>query len=326
MYRLISNIFPRKSRDKFALLLRYADIKAVPDKFLGFLITFGLLFSILISILFKLLFNLPFIIYLIVSFVVIGFILYFPIILKADKKSRVIEEHLPDALQLMSGNLRAGITIDHALLLSTRPEFGVLNKEINLVGKQITMGKSISDALLSMTKRVRSKTFEKTILLIVSGLKSGGELASLLEESAEDLISKRIVDKKVRSSVNMYVIFIFIAIAFGAPLLFGLSSYLIGVLTETLGQVELPQTSQVSIPFTISSGPPTLNQEFVTNFSLIFLLTSVILGSLIIGLISKGKEKYGVKYIIPLLILSIGLFYLVRLLINNFLGGLFAFT
>ena len=125
--------------------------------------------------------------------------------------------------------------------------------------------------------------------------------------------------------MEVLFIFIFIAIGFGAPLLFGLSSYLIGVLSETLGQIEVPKTAEVDIPFTISSAP-SLSQSFVVGFSLSFLIVSVIFGSLIIGLINKGKEKYGIKYIIPLLMLSLGLFFIIRFLISTLLGGLFTFS
>lgn len=325
MYRLISKITPKKLRDNFSNLIIYANMKSDPDKFLGFMIVFSLLFSIFISILLKILFDVSFIISFIPAVIITGFLLYFPISLKADKKGKIIEEHLPDALQLMASNLRAGLTIDRALLLSTRKEFGPLKDEINLVGKQITMGKSITDSLLEMINRVRSKTFKKTVLLIVSGLKSGGELAPLLEETAEDLVEKRIVDKKVRTSVHLYVIFIFMAIGLGAPLLFGLSSYLMGILSETLSQVEVPKTTEIDIPFTITSAP-SLDPSFIVSFSLSFLFVSVIFGCLIIGLLNKGKEKYGIKYIIPLLMLSIGLFFIVRLLVGNLLGGLFTLS
>ena len=265
MYRVITAIISKKIKSNFAELLVYADIKKDPNKYLGYRLIFSLLLSIFISVLLKILFKFPIIISLIgfiVLFILTIFILYFYVVLKADKKSEVVDGHLPDALQLMVSNLRAGLTIDRALLLSTRPEFGVLKDEINLVGKQITMGDSLTNALLNMTKRVRSKTFEKSILMIVSGLRSGGELVPLLEETADHLVQKRIVDKKIRSSVNLYVIFIFIAIGFGAPLLFGLSSYLMEILSQTISGAELPKTSSVNVPFTILSAP-TIDKRYI---------------------------------------------------------------
>ena len=108
-------------------------------------------------------------------------------------------------------------------------------------------------------------------------------------------------------------------------MLFGLSSYLVGVLTDILGKVSLPalpKGSKVKLPFNISAAP-SIDREFLLYFSLLFLVTTVVLGSLVLGLITKGKEKHGVKYIVPLLILAIGLFFIVRLLINSLLGGAF---
>ena len=322
MYRLISKIMPVNIKNNFKDLLRYANIKRDPEIYLGFIIVFSLLSSILISLLLNNFFKVNLIISFLIPIIIIPFILYFPFVLIADKRSMIIEKYLPDALQLMSSNLRAGLTIDRALLLSTRPEFGILRDEINLVGKQITMGKSLNDALLESAKRIRSKTYEKTILLIVSGLKSGGELVSLLEETADNLTQKKLVDKKVRSSINLYVIFIIIALVFGAPILFGLSSYLIGVLTNILSQVQLPESTNVKVPFSISKNL-TIDENYIINFSLLFLTLNVILGSLVLGLITKGKEKYGVNYIIPMLIVSISLFFIIRFLISQSLGGSF---
>ena len=320
MYRLIINLIPKNIVNHFKQLFIYGDIKKDPERTIVFMLTETIIFSLLLAFGVNLLYDFSFFITLFVSLIVIGFIMYFSIVMKVDKKTQVIESYLPDVLQLMSSNLRSGLTLDRALFLSTRSEFGVLKDEINLVGKQITAGKSISDALLDMTKRVRSKTFEKSVLLIISGLKSGGELASLIEETASDLVQKKIVDKKVRTSVNLYVIFIFIAIGLGAPLLFGISSYLIGILTNIFSKVDIPDTNEIDLPFQISS-TVNLKPEFVMQFSLIFLVVTVILGSLVLGLITKGKEKYGIRYIIPLLISSLGLFFFVRVIINNLLGG-----
>ncbi len=324
MYRIVTSLMPKKVRDNFARLLVYADIKRDSDYYFGFIIIISLLSSILFSLLIKSLFKFSFIISLIVLFSLISFLFYFSILTKADKKAETIERFLPDTLQLMVGNLRAGLTIDRALLLSTRSEFGVLKDEFDLVGKQITLGKSLSSSLLEMTKRVKSRTFEKTILIIVSGLKSGGELVSLLEETSEDLTQKRIVDKKVRTSVNLYVIFVSVAIGFGAPLLFGLSSYLMGILVDTLSKIKVPDETRLNIPFTVSN-VPSVTEGFVVGYSIVFLITASIFGSLMIGLITRGKEKYGVRYIPLLLALSLGVFFIIRLVIGNVFSGLFAF-
>ena len=53
------------------------------------------------------------------------------------------------------------------------------------------------------------------------------------------------------------------------------------------------------------------------------MIATSIMGSLIIGLISRGKEKEGFKYIPILIVVTISLFFIVRFLIRNLLAGLF---
>jgi len=54
------------------------------------------------------------------------------------------------------------------------------------------------------------------------------------------------------------------------------------------------------------------------------MIISSVMGSMIIGLISKGKKQAGLKYIPILMILTISLFFIVRSVISGLLGGLFS--
>nr|MBI4156576.1 type II secretion system F family protein [Candidatus Woesearchaeota archaeon] len=322
MYRLFSYLYPKNVREKYSSLLRYTDIKTDPLKFLGFAILFGFGISLAFSFLISGLFKYPIWIILIISFLTTQASIYFFLSLKVDARAKAVEEILPDALQLMASNLKAGLTTEKALLLAARPEFGPFKDELNKVGKEITMGKDITEVLLGMTKRIKSEVLEKTIMLIVSGINSGGELADLLEHTAKNLRLKHIIDQKVRSGVLMYVIFIFIAICFGAPILFGLSSYLVDVLFTQFSQlalVEIPST--VSMPFSISG--IAIKQDFIIKYSIVSLISTSILGSFVLGLISKGRENAGVKFIPLFIILTVSLFFLVRFFMKITLGGLF---
>lgn len=322
MYRFLANVYPKKLRESYRKLLVYSNIKSAPDKFIGFMLVFGLGIALAIALDLAALFKLPVWPTFIISFFIIEISVYMWLLLRADAKARFVEEVLPDALQLMASNLRAGLTTDRALLLSARPEFGPLQEEISMVGKEITMGKEIDHALLNMKERIKSDKLEKTVLLLVAGLKSGGELAALLEQTASNLRQQRFVEERIKSNVLMYVIFIFGAVGFGAPLLFGLSSFLIEVLTKTMGSVSLPETGTSSqLPLTI--GKVTIDPGFIMIFSLVSLITTAILGSLILGLISKGKEKEGVKFMPILIAVTLGVFFIVRFLISRLFGGMF---
>jgi len=323
MYRALAKFYPRKIRKNYVDLLRYSSIKINPDRFVGFVLVFGFLLAWVVGFYTNIFFGVGLLLPTVVFFLLFEVMIYFLLLLKADKKAKFVEDILPDVLQLMASNLRAGLTTDKALLLSARPEFGPFQDEINYVGKEIAMGKEIGSALIEMVKRIKSERLSKTIALIVSGLGSGGELASLLEQTAKNLRRERLVDSRIRANVMMYVIFIFIAVCIGAPMLFGLSSFLVEVLTQNLGAITLPETAAATLPINFSE--VSISIDFVIMFSILFLVTSSVLGSLILGLISKGKGREGIKYMPALMAISIAMFFLVRFGIKNMLGGLFGF-
>ena len=210
--------------------------------------------------------------------------------------------------------------MDKALILSSRPEFGILGEEINSVGKKLALGEDVGKALTEMGNNIKSEQLRKTLQIIVSGLRSGGELVELLDQISKNLRQKTLLDEKIRTNILMYVIFIFVAISFGAPVLFGFSSFLINVLEKNIALIELPpETTFIPISFSKVA----VSSEFVKNFSITTLLTTAILGSLVLGLIGKGNEKFGVKYIPMLVILTISVFYLSRFLASSILGSLF---
>ncbi len=247
---------------------------------------------------------------------------YFSNSLKESDKIKKMEAIFPDFLQLMGSNLRAGITIDRAMLISTRKEFAPLDEEITRTGKDIATGKDIETALMDMSKRINSKKISRIILLIIAGIKSGGNISVLLENTAVSMREKEFVEKKASGNVMMYVIFIFIAIAVGAPALFALSTILVQTLSQLLAQMpEISTVGQASLPFTLTK--ISVSVKFIEYFSVIFIIAINLLGCFVLGLVSKGEEKEGLKFFIPVITLSLSIFFGIKYLLSGVMAGLF---
>ena len=321
MYRFFAQLLPQNARRHIQQLLAYADVRTRPDTFIGFVFIFGLAAAAAVAWNLWVLLEVRPLLSFPASFIIIEVVVYTLLVLSIGKKAKFIEMVLPDALQLMASNLRAGLTTDRALLLSARPEFGPLRDELNKAGKEIATGKEIGAALLEMSKRVKSDILDRTVSLICSGLRSGGELASLLEQNAADLRNQDLVDKKIRSSVQMYVIFIFAALGIGAPVLFALSSILVDVISANLNAIFIPPEVGAHIPISISGIQ--VSSSFIVQYTLLSLVTSVVLGSLVLGLISRGREQDGIRYILILLVLSLSVYFLTRYVLHMLFGGLF---
>ena len=241
----------------------------------------------------------------------------------ATLRMKKIEEVFPDFVELMASNLRAGMTIDKALLVSSRKEFTPLDEEILRLGKDIMTGKEITLALYEMGERIKSEKIKKTLALIITGIASGGNLSVLLEETAMNMRERAFIEKRASSNVLMYVIFVFFAVAVGAPVLFGLSSVLVKTITTIMSSVpEMDASVTARMPFTM--GKINITTEFVNYFAILYLVIISILSSLVIGVVNKGEEKSGVNYMLPIAIISISIFFLVQLILSKFISTLFS--
>ncbi|HLC32028.1 MAG TPA: type II secretion system F family protein, partial [Candidatus Nanoarchaeia archaeon] len=181
--------------------------------------------------------------------------------LKESDRIQKMEEVFPDFIELVSSNLRAGMTIDKAILFSSRREFYPLDQEIVALGKEIITGKEITRSLSSLAERIKSEKITKTINIIITGIKAGGNVAVLLEETAKNMRERQFVEKKAASNVLMYVIFIAFAVGVGAPALFALSTVLVSVLSKILSSLPAVDTT-AQFAFTLTKVNISVN--FVT--------------------------------------------------------------
>jgi archaeal flagellar protein FlaJ len=235
----------------------------------------------------------------------------------ADSRANQVENVLPDALQLMSANVRAGMTIDRAIWLSARPEFGILEDEIKMVGSKTMGGKTLKNALTEMTKSVRSSLLDRTVKLLLEGIDSGGELAHLLEEIASNVRTTQTLKKEIKSSVMTYSLFILFAAVIAAPFLYSISIFFVDTMTNLWGSAGIGSQAAASSAaglggiFQKAKGPQVSSSDLLW-FSITSLIVTGFFGSLTISLIQSGKEKNGLKMVPILVAASIAI-----LLISN---------
>ncbi len=323
MYQYFARILPKRVLTSYKNLLGYCRVKTDHEKFIGFVIIFGLVLSLAFALALGIILNLSlgwFVLSFIILYIAIEFIIYMYFSMHADSQGKKVENILPDVLQLMSLNLKAGMTTDKALLVSARPEFGALEKELSKAGKQVLAGKSIKEALLEIPKGIKSKVVERTIRIIVEGIESGGELSHLLEQTAEDIQQTKIINEEIHANILMYAIFIFFAASIGAPLLFGISTYLVQTLGTEMSSFEMPETLITGIH--IGRGELNVGSSFLIMFSITALFIISFFGSMIIGIVKSNKEKEGLKIFPLMFIISITIFIIVRMFVSSIFSGI----
>ena len=138
-------IYPEKFRKIYLKNIKNSGIEDTPERYHNKIFLVVLLITATSSTLFYFL-NIS-AIYTLIIFFLINIFFYFKTSLKATSRIKEIEKIFPDVISLMASNLRSGITIDRAFLLSARPEFKPLDAEILKSGKEIATGKDIIQAL-----------------------------------------------------------------------------------------------------------------------------------------------------------------------------------
>ena len=93
------------------------------------------------------------------------------------------------------------------------------------------------------------------------------------------------------------------------------------LITTILSSFPDTASTQTNLPFSLSKISITVN--FIIYFAITFLIVIDILASLVIGLVNKGEEKEGFKYTIPLVILSISIFFITRFIILRYFSSFF---
>ncbi len=311
---MVYRIMPYSYKRKIDEWLRYSGSRINPKRFTNNVFAVCFTLGFVIS-----LFAMEYFIIIWAGVFIFTFLVFHGfLVLGVDRRTSFVERILPDALQLMAANSRAGYIPSRALLLSARDEFGPLSDAIKNVGKEMTTGASFEDGIKVMTRNIKSDSLERTVKLIIEGIRSGGQFASLLEENASDLRMTQAIKKEVKANIMMYVIFVTFAGCVGAPVLYALSSYLVETLGK-FGTLAPPEAFTAQVPFMKFSGI-TVSPEFMSFFFLAAIFITTVFGGLIIGLISSGKERAGIRYIPVFVTIAFVLFFVLRVLVVEMFG------
>ena len=115
--------------------------------------------------------------------------------LKIAVKERKIKitKALPDLLDMLASTVQAGLAFNAALAVAQEVAVGPLGEELKAVLSEVRLGRSRSDALKSMSMRVRQEQLATTVTAIVQAERLGSNLAAVLEELAEEVRNRRMI-------------------------------------------------------------------------------------------------------------------------------------
>ena len=191
-------------------------------------------------------------------------------------------------------NVESGTPVSRSIVNMKSKNFGSLSPHIEKLANQIELGIPVKDALETFARDTKSKTIIRAITLIREAEKTGGNIISVLDSVARSTSQIEKLKAERRSAISaivlegyiIFIVFIVIMIVMDVQII---------PLTASISSIS---TGTQSIPG--SSVVGSSSEEFdVNSFSTSFLallITQGFFAGLIIGKLSEGKIKAGIKH------------------------------
>ncbi|MBI2653907.1 type II secretion system F family protein [Candidatus Woesearchaeota archaeon] len=247
-------------------------------------------------------------------------LVYFYLDLRIYRRTKTMEEQLPDFLQILSANLKGGMTFERALWAAIKPRFSVLGSEMAKASKKVMTGYEVSKALIELSEKYDSLMLRRTVDLVISEIESGGNVAQLIDRLVDNLKETKALKDEMSAASIAYVIFISVIVVVISPLLFALSFHLLILTLKFVGQLSVAAQKAATLPFLFSK--VNINPNDFRIFSMVAIFVISLFSSLIVAIVEKGDIKGGLKYL-PLYIFgSMSFFFLFMKIFTSLFGSI----
>ncbi|SDI40627.1 type II secretion system F family protein [Alloyangia pacifica] len=118
---------------------------------------------------------------------------------KAKKRLALIEEQLPDAVELMVRSLRVGYPFSSAISIVSKEIKDPLATEFGVISDEATYGRDIGEALKHMAERLDMQDMRFLAVAVSIQQQSGGNLAEILEGLAKVIRARFRLFRRVKA-------------------------------------------------------------------------------------------------------------------------------
>jgi archaeal flagellar protein FlaJ len=216
---------------------------------------------------------------------------------REDRRKRQYEQDFADFLFELSELVRGGIDPAKAFLTLAQGEVGSITKFVKIAARQMNIGFTFEQALHNLGDSLESDLAKRYIDLVIQASYSGGSVSNLIQQAAIDMGNFLTIDKEKRSGLAQYTVVLYT----GQVVLIVLAAIMVVQFIPQL--TEITQIGNAGL-----SG--FLGQADIGNVpierDLFFLVTiNGLFGGLIIGKISEGKIKHGLKHSLILMLIAL---------------------
>ncbi|WP_372603760.1 type II secretion system F family protein [Actibacterium sp.] len=124
---------------------------------------------------------------------------YFWVAKKANKRLSMIEEQLPEAVELMVRSLRVGHPFSSAVAIVAKEVADPLGSEFGMISDEAAYGRDISESLKDLAERMDMQDLRFLAVAVTIQQQSGGNLAEILEGLAKVIRARFKLFRRVKA-------------------------------------------------------------------------------------------------------------------------------
>lgn len=215
----------------------------------------------------------------------------------SERRLRRHEQDFTDFLFELSELVRGGIDPIKSTITLSQGSLGSITKPVRVVSKQMEIGFTFEQAMRNLATSLKSPLIDKYVDLVIQASYSGGAVANLIQRASADMSTFLSIEKEKRAGLSQYTVVLYT----GQVILISLCAILVVQF--------LPELSVISSVGSTSFTGSILGQSDIASVPLerdLYLLVVIngFMGGLVIGKISEGKLKQGIKHSLVLVVIA----------------------
>jgi len=199
------------------------------------------------------------------------------------RRTRRKEELYCEFLFKLSELMRGGLDPIKSVVELSKTDLGILTPHVRLAATALSFGKTFEEAMKAMTKTLKSELITRYTLLVVQASYSGGSTSDLILKASEDMRSIIGIEREKEGSLSQYTFIFYFAQ--------GIVFFIALTLTTSL----LPFLQDLGATSFLGKGNQLEDLDFTVGFFHL-IMVNAFFGGLIIGKISEGEARYGLKH------------------------------
>lgn len=198
------------------------------------------------------------------------------------RRVRSKEKLYTEFLFKLSELMRGGLNPIKGVIELSKTDLAELTPHVRLAGTLMSFGKGFDEAMRSMAGSLKSSLITRYTDLIIQASYAGGSVADLIFKCSEDMRNIIEIEREKEGNLAQYVFIFYFAQAIIVFIAYTLSTSLFPFLMSTGATSFLGKNALVGL-------------DFRTGFFHLIIINAFF-GGLIIGKITEGEAKFGLKH------------------------------